>query len=121
MKENIALIREVHHRLDIVTAEKEAVDMLEKIGLEDIADKRQKECSNLERFYVMLIRAMMSDENKIIIRLPFSIVHSALHMNDFISQIKKLDSKKDIIVLDTIVNKSHYDKIMDQKVVIDAL
>ncbi|MDH4944808.1 hypothetical protein [Sulfurimonas sp. C5] len=121
MKENIALIREVFHRLEISVAENEAVEMLQKIGLEDIAERRQRECSSIQRFYVMLIRTMMSDEKKIIIRLPFSIVHSLLDINDLVMHIRKLDSKKDIIILDTIVHKSYYDKISDQKVVIDAL
>lgn len=121
MKENIALIREVHHRLHISAAEKEAVEMLQKIALGDIADKRQRECTEMEKFYVMLIRAMMSDEKKIIISLPSSIVDTTLDMNDLVADIRKLGSQKEIIVLDTIANKSHYDKIKDQKVVIDAL
>ncbi|WP_304545076.1 hypothetical protein [Sulfurimonas microaerophilic] len=121
MKENIALIREVHHGLDLRLAEQEAIDMLQKIELEDIADKRQRDCSNLEKFYVMLIRAIMADAQKIIIRLPFSIIDSIVDPNELIDSIRKLGSQKEFIFLDTIANKSHYDKISDQKVVIDAL
>lgn len=121
MKENIALIREVHHRIEISKAEKEAVEMLQKIALEEVADKRQGECTDLQRFYVMLIRAVMSDEEKIIIHFPFSMVHSALEMDDLVAKIRQMDLKKEIIILDTLTNKSHYDKISDQKVVVDAL
>ncbi|QOP40274.1 hypothetical protein [Sulfurimonas marina] len=121
MKENIALIREVHHNLDLRLAEEEAVAMLKKIELEQLADKRQRDCSNLEKFYVMLIRAVMCDAQKILIRLPFSIIDSIVDPNELLDNIKKLEVQKEFIFLDTIANKSHYDKISDQKVVIDAL
>ena len=108
MKENIALIQEVHHKKPRLKAEKEAIDMLRKIHLGDIADKRSNQCTNLEKFYVMLIRALMCDKECIMIKTPFILVDTLLDIEKIISNIEILNKDKGIIILDTINNQNNY-------------
>ena len=108
MLENIALIKEVHQHKSIVSAEKEAKDYLSKINLEKISNNRVIQCSNLEIFYVKLIRALMTDEDNIIIVLPFSITTNLTDVKSFIDNIYMLNYKK-ILILELYTNKSKYE------------
>jgi len=111
MLENIALIKEVHHYKSIVSAEKEAKDYLSKINIENISNNRVIQCSNLEIFYVKLIRALMTDEDNIIIVLPFSITANLTDVKSFIDNIYMLNHKK-ILILELYTNKSKYEGIL---------
>lgn len=108
MYENIALIKEFHKHLATRLAQKEASDYLKKIELDMIGLKRVSECSNLEIFYVMFIRALMSKEMNVIIALPFSITDSLRDMKSIIDNLSKLESEKNILILDLKSNEMHY-------------
>jgi len=108
MKENIALIREVHHKTPRLEAESEAQKALEKISLGRIGSKRQNECSKLEIFYVMLVRALFSDPKTVVIKRPFSLVDSLLVIDRIIDNTALLNREKAIIILDTKTNYSRY-------------
>ena len=107
MLENIALIKEVHEHKSIIKAEEEARGYLSKINLENVSKSRVTKCSELEVFYVMLIRALMTDSKNIIIVLPFSIIDNLTDVKTFIDNISILNHKN-IIILDIYTNESNY-------------
>ena len=74
MLENIAIIKEVHELMSIDEAEDIAREELKKISLSQIALYRLTQCSPIEIFYVMLIRAIMAKEMNVIIVTPFLLV-----------------------------------------------
>ena len=108
MIENIAIIKEVKELMSTKEAHGLALDLLKKINLENISAKRTTTCSAQEEFYVMFIRALMTRERTIIIQRPFSIINNLRDINTLIKNIEILNKDKDIIILDTIINKIHY-------------
>jgi len=106
--ENISLIREVHHHLPIDRSRIEAMEMLQAIGLEGLCDKRAVECSPLEIFFVMVIRAMMSDFTHIYILTPFSMVKKLGNLADVLKTIALIGTTKEIVILDISKNIHHY-------------
>jgi len=108
MKENIALIKEVHHKKKRLEAEKEAVAMLRTINLEHIASYRSEQCSAIERFYVMFIRALMCDTPLIYILSPLMLTENRANMNELTVNMQKLNRYKGIIIIDTDANLPHY-------------
>lgn len=108
MKENIALIKEVHHKLPRVEAEAEARELLGLVGIEKVADFRSNMCTNEELFYVMVIRALMCDREIVLIKSPMQLLENLGHICKIIENIEKLNSNKGIIILDTKANYWHY-------------
>ena len=108
MLENIALIKEANHSVSVKDASKEALLMLERLSLENIAQKRVTYCSKIDIFYVMFIRALMSDAKNIVIVTPFSLVKNLENITQIIENILLLNDDKNIIILDNISNETHY-------------
>ena len=109
MKENIALIKEVHHKKPRLKAEDEAKEMLQKIGLERIADFRSNRCTKEELFYVMIIRAFMCDRERIVIKSPLQLLENLSRICNIVKNIEILNTDKDIMILDTQANHWHYE------------
>lgn len=109
MLENIALIREVHTRMPTKQAQKQAKQYLAKIDLESIGNNRINQCSSIEIFYVMCIRALMMKEKKIIIKTPYALVENLRDIASVLENVTKLNNEnKDILILDTQNNQIHY-------------
>jgi ABC-type lipopolysaccharide export system ATPase subunit len=108
MLENIALIKEVHEFLPTSLAQKEASEYLKKLEVETIGLNRLNQCSSLEIFSVSLIRALMTKEMNVIIITPFHLVDNLRDIETILTIIKKLQSSKNILLLDTISNETHY-------------
>lgn len=108
--ENIALIKEVHNHLETSVAQDEAISYLKKIGLSNIAKFRISQCSEVEIFYVMIIRALMTKEKSIVIVRPFAITHFLIDIKTIIDTILVLNNNKNIFILDLIVNEAEYKK-----------
>lgn len=106
--ENIALIKEVHEKMSVKKAEGLAKVYLEDISLESIARKRPSSCSDLEKFYVKVIRACMSKDERIVILTPFSLIKDTMDIKKVVADMKKLDIKKTILVLDIKNNEILY-------------
>ena len=102
------MIKEVKEGLSIKKSEKIAYDYLTKISLEHIAQLRKPQCSNIELFYVMLIRALMNNEKNIVIPYPISLIENFNDIEIIIENITKLNNDKTITILDTITNEIHY-------------
>jgi len=108
MLENIALIKEVHEHMPTQKAQEEAKTFLEKIGLENIGLNRLNQCNSYEVFCVALIRALMTKEMNVIIVSPFHLIDNLRDIETVISTIRKLEIKKNILILDTLSNEIHY-------------
>ena len=108
MKENIALIQEVHQALSREVAEKNAVELLECLGIDSVANKRKNQCSDLEQFYVMIIRAFMMTQKRIFIKTPFMLLGSVLEIEKIIQDIQKLPLEKEVFLLDVEANYHRY-------------
>jgi len=109
MCENIALIKEVHDNMSTVDAESLAVEILSVLGLKKISRKRVASCTKEEQFLVMCIRAMMTQEKSVMIKLPGEILGSLLHIQKLIQSMKKLNNGKEIFILDSLNHKKHYE------------
>jgi len=108
MLENIALIKEVHELLGREKAEALANEYLQKIGLSHIGLYRLNQCSDVEIFYVMYIRALMSKATDVIITTPFSLISNLRDIEPIIATLKLLGSEKNIFILDSVINELHY-------------
>lgn len=108
MSENIALIKETHEHKKVEDAQNEAYAMLKKIGLGEISLKRISQCNSLEIFYVMLIRALMTKERRIIIVPLFLLTSSFEDIKDIIEKILILNNDKEIYILDLVSNENYY-------------
>jgi len=56
----------------------------------------------------MIIRALMTKENNILIVYPISIIENFNDIEIIIKNINLLNDNKNIIILDTITNETHY-------------
>ncbi len=108
MSENISLIKEVHSLIPINLAKQEAIDILKRIKLEYIADKRLIECKSLPVFYTMFIRASMMDKSKIIIVSPSELVENIEEMNEIINNLYILNQNKRVLIVDIEKNRLQY-------------
>lgn len=108
MLENISLIKEVHELLSTEKAQEQASEYLAKIGLSHIGLNRLNQCSAIEVFYVMLIRAFMTKEMNVIIVTPFFLIKNLRDIEAVFENINILNKHKTITVLDNITNESHY-------------
>jgi len=109
MLENIALIREVHTLMPTSKAQELANQYLQKINLDSIGTKRLNQCSSLEIFYVMCIRALMMDAKTVIIETPYAIVDNLRDIASVLENISILNfTNKKILILDTQNNQIHY-------------
>jgi ABC-type lipoprotein export system ATPase subunit len=71
---NIALIRQYHGHLSVRAAEDIAIMRLKKLHLENIIAKRNPVLLEVQRFCVMVLRAVMVENPVIVIDRPFKIM-----------------------------------------------
>lgn len=109
MLENIALIKEVHELLATKKAQAHAIEYLRRIDLESIGLKRLNQCTSIEVFYVMVIRAMMAKKQTIFIVTPFFLIKKLAEITPVLEKLALLNKEqKNIIILDNLTNQSHY-------------
>lgn len=85
-----------------------AEEALERISLSEIGLKRSNKCTTLDVFYVMVIRACMTNESRIIIKTPYSLIENLKNINMVLDRISHLKTRKKILLLDTLDNKNFY-------------
>ena len=108
MYENISLIKEVNELLSRKESEKLANEYLQKINLSNIGDSRLSQCSTVEIFYTMFIRALMTKESDVIILSPFLIMKNLRDMKKVMENMNLLNTTKKILIFDTIINEDRY-------------
>ncbi len=72
--QNIALIKAYHYNMPSKEAEALALHYLEKLTLTGIAFKRNPALNYEERFCAMILRAVMVEDNTVLIDRPFQIM-----------------------------------------------
>jgi len=106
---NIALIKEYHHHLSRKEAEHLVLDYLDRLNLAETAFKRNPALTYEERFCVMLLRAVMVEDNVVVIDRPFKIMPD-LQDGRFIAQV--LHTVDDLLhncyIFDYIWNQGRY-------------
>ena len=109
MLENIALIKEFHEHMATSQAQALAKEYLQKLKLTHIGTYRVNQCSSLELFYVMFIRALMSQKKEILIVTPPLLIKKIEKMDAIIQILEMLnDTNKQIVIVDTIANEIYY-------------
>ena len=108
MLENISLIKEVHEHMPVVDAQQLAMEFLKRVALENIALKRVNECSIIEIFYVMFIRALMSSEKRVLIEVTHGVVDSLTNIHALLESINILNTEKEVVILDLQEREIYY-------------
>lgn len=98
----------MHQHKPAQIAQDEVMEHLRSISLEHIATLRASTCSEFEIFCAKLIRAMLSECKNIFILTPFVLIPTLLDLQELHQVLLKLDTKKDIIILDMYNNELHY-------------
>jgi len=88
---NISLIKQYHENMPMAQAHDIAITVLQRLGLEHIAYKRNPSLNNEERFCVMLLRAVMVRDAIVIIDRPFKIIPYLNKINFFLDTLKKIE------------------------------
>jgi ABC-type lipoprotein export system ATPase subunit len=109
--QNIALIKEYHHHLSQNEAETLVLAYLEKMKLSDIALKRNPALTSEERFCAMALRAVMVEENIVVIDRPFNIIPD---LKDSRYIVTILNTVNDLLhnchIFDYIWNQDRYEE-----------
>lgn len=85
-----------------------ALSYLDKIGLAHIGQNRQNQCTSLEIFYIMVVRALMTQDINVIIVTPFSLIAKLKDISNILENIQILNNNKNIYILDNVTNEHHY-------------
>lgn len=109
MCENIALIKAFHERMPIEDANALAIEMMSSVGLENIVYKRVNSCSKEEMFLVMFIRAIMSKDERVIVKSPNKLLDNLLNIKELLTTMRELNSSKKVIIVDLVNNKNYYE------------
>lgn len=88
---NIALIKQYHENMPRSEARQLALDVLKRVDLEPIANRRNPALTPEERFCVMLLRAAMMKNAIIIIDRPFKIIPHLKTAQEIATVLKKID------------------------------
>jgi len=109
MLENIAIIHEVHKHKSIKEAQFEALEYLNKIAKADIGLKRMHQINEVEMFYVMVARAMMSEPDTVVLINPLAILNHVEFLAIAMKNLAILNDNKNIIILENGINRFHYE------------
>ena len=109
MIENISLIHEVHNHTPVKIAQQEARKYLKKINKLDIGLKRMHQCNEVELFYIMVIRALMTKEKNVVIIHPLSMLKHMEFLAIAMKNLSILNDEKNIIILENDINRFHYE------------
>jgi len=106
--ENISLIKEVHEFMPSVEAQSVASKLLAEVNLTQIELYRENQCSVIEIFYVMFIRALMCREKNIFIEVKHTLVENIKDSESLFKNINLLKKDKNIFILDLVANEDYY-------------
>jgi ABC-type lipopolysaccharide export system ATPase subunit len=88
---NIALIKQYHENMPRSQAENIVLNVLQRLDLTHIANKRNLSLTNEERFVVFLLRACMVRDALVMIDRPFKIIPHLQDINFVFQTLKKID------------------------------
>lgn len=88
---NIALIRQYHENMSRHEARALSEDLLRRLGMTSIADKRNPTLKTEERFCAMLIRASTVRDAILVLDRPYSILTNVRDGRFIMENLRKLD------------------------------
>jgi len=88
---NIALIKQYHENMPKRRAQRMVVEYLQRLGVGDIAYKRNPVLTQEERFCAMLLRSAMVKDAMILIDQPFKIIPHLKDVQLIVAALKKID------------------------------
>ena len=88
---NIALIRQYHQNMPAEEAKSLALELLSRMDMEAISEKRNFALTTEERFCAMLLRAAMVMDPVIILDRPFSILTNLRDGNFIMDALRRID------------------------------
>jgi ABC-type nitrate/sulfonate/bicarbonate transport system ATPase subunit len=88
---NIALIRQYHENMPRHGAKALAEDLLRRLGMTSIAEKRNPALTTEERFCAMLLRASMVRDAILVLDRPFSILTNLRDGHFIMETLRKVD------------------------------
>ena len=88
---NIALIRQYHQNMPKLEARAFTEDLLRRLGMVSIAEKRNPALTTEERFCAMLLRASMVRDAILVLDRPFSILTNLRDGHFIMETLRKVD------------------------------
>ncbi len=88
---NIALIKQYHENMSAQASRKLVLDLLKRLGLEGVADKRNLALGDKERFFVKLLRSAMVQNAAILINSPFNMIPQLKNIDPILQALKTID------------------------------
>lgn len=88
---NIALIKQYHENLPVAKVEPIVLNALRRLKMEKIAYKRNSDLNNEERFFAMLLRAVMVRDALVVIDRPFKIIPHLKNINYIFNVLKEIE------------------------------
>lgn len=88
---NIALIRQYHENMPWGEAKTLVLDLLQRFGMTETAEKRNPSLTPEQRFCIMLIRAAMVRDAVVVLDRPFRIFPDSPDGRFFTDAIRKID------------------------------
>jgi len=89
---NIALIKQYHENMPTAKAEPIVFSALRRLNLENIAFKRNPDLNDEERFFAMLLRAVMVRDALVIIDRPLKIVPHMKNIDYIFQALKNIEN-----------------------------
>ena len=107
--ENVALIRQYHHKASRKEAQNIVLQYLKKLNLEHIALLRNPNLSEEERFCGMLLRAAMVQSGAVLIYRPFMLLPDNKNATFIYNLLKNIDDLyTQCSIFDFLWNKYRY-------------
>jgi ABC-type lipoprotein export system ATPase subunit len=103
---NIALIRQYHQNLPVKEAKVLTETLLQRFGMESIAERRNPALSTEERFCAMLLRAAMVRDAIVVLDRPFGILNDHRNGRFLTDALGKVDD----LIAETHVFDYSWDK-----------
>ena len=88
---NLGLIRQYHENMSRDESRALTMDLLRRLGMASIADKRNPVLTTEERFCAMLLRAAMVRDAILVLDRPFSILTSLRDGRFILDALRKID------------------------------
>lgn len=106
---NIALIRQYHQNMPRHEARTFTEDLLRRLGMVSIAEKRNPALTTEERFCAMLLRASMVRDAILVLDRPFSILTNLRDGHFIMESLRKIDDMvAEIHIFDYSWEKGRY-------------
>lgn len=106
---NIALIRQYHRNMPEQDARKLAEELLGRLDMDSIAEKRNSALTVEERFCAMLLRAAMVRDAVVVLDKPFTILTNLRDGTFIMEALQKIDEFiEEIHIFDYSWEKARY-------------